>query len=360
MSDAAVQCNGLTKRYGDTAAVDAFDLDLKQGLLLALLGPSGCGKTTALRVIAGFERPDAGSVEIGGRLVAGPGKNVPPEKRRVGMVFQDYALFPHLTVGKNVAFGIPRGPDRKTSAATVLAMVGLAGLETRMPHELSGGQQQRVALARALAPNPDVILLDEPFSNLDAALRAQVRAEVKEILRAAGTTAIFVTHDQEEALFMGDLVAVMNAGRVEQVDEPQVLFHTPRSRFAAEFLGQADFLPATISDAGLTTEIGTVPSTNGHAVGQRGDVMMRPDDVTLARAETGPGRIAQVFFRGIHTMYQVALPSGQMVHALQHHHAVVLEPGEAVEVRLEPGHPLVFFPQDVSSSHGGGDPRDSA
>lgn len=350
MNEIAVRCVDLRKSYGPIAALNQFDLALERGGLLALLGPSGCGKTTALRLTAGFERPDEGTVEIGGRLVAGPSTDVPPEKRRVGMVFQDHALFPHLTVAGNVAFGLPRGRKRKARTEAVLSLVGLTGLESRLPHELSGGQQQRVALARALAPEPEVLLLDEPFANLDAGLRAQVRSEVKQILRAAGTTALFVTHDQEEALFMGDQVAVMNAGRVAQVDTPEELFHAPRSRFAAEFLGLADFLPATATEDGLATEIGSAPSLNGVRAGSQGEVMVRPDDVAISPSPEGRGRIVGGTFQGGHILYEVALPSGSKVHVLEPHTSAHPQ-GAAVEVRLEPGHPLVFFPDDKGSNN---------
>ena len=343
MTQTAIRCDGLRKEFGATRAVDGFDLVVEQGRLLALLGPSGCGKTTALRLIAGFEWPDAGTVEIGGRLVAGPGADIPPEKRRVGIVFQDYALFPHLTVEKNVSFGLPRGRERRARTVEVLALVGLTGLESRLPHELSGGQQQRVALARALAPEPEVLLLDEPFSNLDAGLRAQVRAEVKQILVASGTTTVFVTHDQEEALFLGDVVAVMNAGRVEQAGTPQELFHAPKSRFTAEFMGLADFLPATATSEGLVTEIGVAPSLNGIAAGSSVDVMVRPDDVAIIPAPDGTGRIGNATFQGAHVLYQVLLPSGRTLHALQPHTSAYA-PGTKVAVTLAPGHALVSFP----------------
>ena len=230
-----IRARGLTKAFGDVVALDNFSLDVWEGSLLTLLGPSGCGKTTALRVLAGFEQA-AGSVEIRGRLVLAPDVFVPPEKRRVGMVFQDYALFPHMSVAANVAYGLDRGADKKR-VSDVLDLVGLTPLADRMPNELSGGQQQRVALARAIAPEPDVILLDEPFSNLDAALRDRVRREMKSILAEAGTTAVLVTHDQEEALATSDLVAVMYRGRVVQVDSPAELYTRPSDPWIAEFLG---------------------------------------------------------------------------------------------------------------------------
>ena len=227
-----IRARGLTKTYGDVKALDSFSLDVWEGSLLTLLGPSGCGKTTALRVIAGFE-PAGGTVDIRGRQVLGPDLFVPPEKRRVGMVFQDYALFPHMSVAANVSYGLDGADVSRT--ADVLRLVGLGGLDDRMPHELSGGQQQRVALARALAPNPDVILLDEPFSNLDANLRDRVRRELKAILTEARTTAVLVTHDQEEALATSDLVAVMYQGRVVQVDSPAELYTKPSDPWVAEF-----------------------------------------------------------------------------------------------------------------------------
>ena len=214
---AAVRVRGLRRAFGDVVAVDDVDLDVRPGEMLTVLGPSGCGKTTVLRLIAGLDRPDAGTIEIGGRRVAGPGASIPPERRRVGMVFQDVALFPHLSVRDNIGYGLRRDPDRAVRIGELLELIDLPDAGDRMPHQLSGGMQQRVAVARALAPRPDVVLLDEPFSSLDAALRTQLRGDVREILRAAGTAAVFVTHDQDEALTLGDRMAVMVRGHVEQV-----------------------------------------------------------------------------------------------------------------------------------------------
>lgn len=344
MSHIVVRCVGLSKSFASTRAVDSLDLIARQGETLALLGPSGCGKTTTLRLIAGFEVPEAGRVEISGRLVVGPGVFLPPEQRRVGMVFQSYALFPHLTVAENVTYGLNRTQARASRAREVLALVGLSGFESRMPHELSGGQQQRVALARALAPQPEMLLLDEPFSNLDAGRRVQVRQEVREILKASGTTALFVTHDQEEALFMGDRVGILNAGHLEQVGTPQEVFGVPATRFVAEFLGIPDFLPAWVTLQGLETELGLaqpqvkVPLPLGTQV----DVLVRPDDLTLHLDPKGEARIVRSIFRGMDYLYHVALPSGREVRCLGPHTTRYFL-DTSVRVELTPGHPLNWY-----------------
>ena len=295
---AALDCAGLRKSFGDVAAVRDVSLDVRPGEILALLGPSGCGKTTTLRLIAGFERADAGVVRIGGHSVVGERLSLPPEARRVGMVFQDYALFPHLTVGANVQYGLdtPRQAPRDAASglrATLtrltrryvpfapapadarvreaLALVSLAEMADRYPHELSGGEAQRVALARAMAPRPDLILLDEPFSNLDTRLRAAVRAEVRAILKRAGAAAVFVTHDQEEAFSLADRVAVMWEGRVAQVGTPSEIYRRPATRAVAAFVGDADFLPGRLAGGVVTTELGGVATIGeGGPGGRRG------------------------------------------------------------------------------------------
>ena len=281
MAQPTVLCKNLKKSFNGQPVVEDVSFAVAPGQILALLGPSGCGKTTTLRLMAGFEELDDGSVEIEGRLVAGPRRHMPPEKRRAGMVFQDYAIFPHLSVAANIGFGLPRSADKERRIQDTLALVGLSGLGQRMPHELSGGQQQRVALARALAPQPAVLLLDEPFSNLDAALRAAVRQEVRELLKESGTTAVFVTHDQEEALFLGDEIAVMNNGRLEQVGPAATVFHQPRTRFVAQFIGQTDFMPGVVGQQGVETPLGPLPRALPLASGSAVDVAVRPDDVQL-------------------------------------------------------------------------------
>lgn len=342
MSEFAVLCLGLIKAYGQVRAVQGLDLALSPGEILALLGPSGCGKTTTLRVIAGFEAPDDGQIVIDGRVVAWPGGGLAPESRRVGVVFQDYALFPHLTVAENVAYGL-NGSDHAGRVREVLRLVGLDGLERRLPYELSGGQQQRVALARALAPRPAVLLLDEPFSNLDAGRRVQMREEVRAILKAGAVTSIFVTHDQEEALFMGDRVAVQNAGRVEQVGTPDEVFGTPATRFVAEFMGPTDFLPGEVTSDGVSTEIGLLRQPVGLPVGSRVDVAMRADDILVAPDAAGPGRVEGRLYKGTVNVYRVRLPSGRAVHSLQAH-TLLLPLDTPVCVRVEPGHALACYP----------------
>ena len=287
----ALRTLALTKRFDDVVAVDGVDLAVAEGEFLGVLGPSGCGKTTLLRLVAGFERPDAGGVEIDGGAVAGPRRNVPPERRRIGMVFQESALFPHLDVAANIGFGLPRR-HRDERIAELVALVGLAGLQRRMPHELSGGQQQRVAVARALAPDPALVLLDEPFSSLDATLRAQLRGEVRDILRAAGATAVFVTHDQSEALEISDRVAVMRAGRIEQVSTPDQLYLRPVNRFVAGFVGEANLLPGEVRHGEVQTLVGRFRAGNGELPdGLRAEVLLRPEQVHMlpvARLSTAP------------------------------------------------------------------------
>ena len=345
-----MECAGLTKRFGEVDAINGVGLAVHQGKVLALLGPSGCGKTTTLRIIAGFDQPDAGTISIGGRAVFLPGQAIPPEKRRVGMVFQDGALFPHLTVEQNVAFGLPNGSGRNDRVREVLDLVDLGTLGHRMPHELSGGQQQRVALARALAPRPEVLLLDEPFSNLDPGLRQQVRRDTLEILRATGATVIFVTHDQEEALFMGDVLAIMNRGRIEQMGSPEGIFHSPATRFVAQFIGLADFIPAWREEDRLVTDVGSMgwplPApelgyTNGGS-GHRLEVMVRPDCLHCYPSQEGQGRIIAKEFQGAFYLYQVSLPSGITVRCLLPH-TVEYSVGTMVAVALRQGHSLRAF-----------------
>ena len=289
--------------------MDHFSLDVWEGGVVTLLGPSGCGKTTALRVIAGFES-GSGSIEIHGRTVLDATTFVPPEKRNVGMVFQDYALFPHMTVGSNVGYGLPRG-DRTRRAGEVLELVGLTGLENRMPNELSGGQQQRVALARALAPEPEVILLDEPFSNLDASLRDRVRRELRSILTEARTTAVFVTHDQEEALATSDIVAVMKEGRILQADTPAELYSNPTDPWVAEFLGDADVIESVARNGRVDTPVGGFDTDLDGKV----SVIIRPENIQISLGETPNAVVAGSEFFGHDQLVTLALTGGTRVRA---------------------------------------------
>ena len=329
----AIRCRNLAKRFGETVAVEAFNLDVWKGSLVGLLGPSGCGKTTVLRLIAGFEQPDSGSIEVGGEMVVGE-TFVPPEQRNVGMVFQDYALFPHMTVARNIGYGLADAAGDRVGE--VIDVVGMNGLEDRFPHELSGGQQQRVALARALAPRPEVILLDEPFSNLDATLRDRVRREVREILVDSDTTAVIVTHDQEEALSMSDVVAVMNEGRVLQAGTPHQLYTEPIDRWVAGFVGEADFLEGVASDGVVKTEVGSFPADGD---GQK-EVMIRPEEVELTIDADGLGEIVAQEFYGHDQLLWVRLPSGRLLRA-RTAPTPLLKVGERVAVQITNDQPFV-------------------
>ena len=342
----ALRLSGLSKSFGDVAAVAEVSLNVPRGEILCLLGPSGCGKTTTLRLIAGFDAPDAGTIHIDEKLVSGPVVNHAPEKRRVGMVFQEGALFPHLTVAQNVAFGLPRAKQRSAMAAEALRLVNLEGYDKRYPHQLSGGQQQRVALARALAPSPDLILMDEPFSSLDAGLRGQLRAEVRGILKEREATVVWVTHDQEEAMQLADRVAVMNEGRIEQFGTPEEVFHNPDTKFAAEFFGTADFLPAWQEGDYLVSEVGRTAWPSFWPSPWPGDrelrVMVRPDCVDIAPDENGNGLVVSKDFLGAFHIYTVELPSGNRVRVMMSH-IVHIDPGTRVAVSPREGHRLLPF-----------------
>ena len=304
--------------YGSVVAVDGVDLDVRRSELLAVLGPSGCGKTTLLRLVAGFEQPDAGSISVDGRVVAeattafghAARRFVPPERRRVGIVVQDHALFPHLTVAANVAYGLTgrrRDPERAKRVAEVLDLVGLSHLGERYPGELSGGQQQRVAIARALAPRPGVVLLDEPFANLDAALRARIRSEVAEILRTAGATVVLVTHDQEEALSLADRVAVMDAGRVVQVGHPAEVYRRPATAFVARFVGDAALVAGTCDGTAVETPLGRLPVVADTAPTGPAVAVVRPEAVRLTPAPEGPARVVAATYFGHDQLVEVSI-----------------------------------------------------
>ena len=327
----ALRCRGLHKRFGAEPIVRDVSFSVAAGDILALVGPSGCGKTTLLRLIAGFERLDGGVIEVDGQVVAGDAAHTAPERRRVGMVFQDYAIFPHLSVGQNVGFALGKSQAARTRVAELLDFVGLPGRANAMPHELSGGEQQRVSLARALSTEPAVLLLDEPFSNLDAARRSEVRGEVRTLLKSGGTTAVFVTHDQEEALFLGDRVGVMRAGQLEQIDTPEAIFQRPQTRFVADFLGHTAFVPGTTTAEGINSPLGLIARHPGLPDAASVEIAVRPDDVTFTPDPDGAARVLSRQFTGMAYIYRLALPNGVVVPSWQPHEVSVVE-GTAVAV----------------------------
>ena len=337
-------------RYGTQTVVHGASLHVRKGGFVSLLGPSGCGKTTILRAIAGFEPVQRGEIRLRDETVSQPGRSVPPERRRIGMVFQDYTLFPHLNVVDNIAFGL-RGLDaatRKRTAASMLDLVGLPGYGPRYPHELSGGQQQRVALARAIAPGPDLLLMDEPFSSLDTDMRERLSIEVRQILEERGVTGILVTHDQFEAFASSEQVGVMHEGRILQWDSPYNLYHEPSSRFVADFIGQGRFLRGTLlAPNAFETEVGLIRGDRayGWPRGTPVDMLVRPDDV-IPDGNSGALRceVVNKAFKGAEILYTLRLPTGSNLLSLfpsHHEHQV----GETVGVRLAPRH-LVLFRAD--------------
>lgn len=349
-----LQLDGVAKEYGPQTAVRDLSLSVYDGELVTLLGPSGCGKTTTLRLLAGLTTPTAGTVYLGGEAVADGRRFVAPEDRDVGIVFQEFALFPHLTVAENVGFGLTDldQDERDTRIEELLELVDLPGYGGRAPGNLSGGERQRVALARALAPEPAVLLLDEPFSNLDVRLRVEMREEVQSILKEAGVTAISVTHDQEEALSISDRVAVMHNGHIEQVGNPTQVFQHPESRFVASFLGQASFLSGYVWEDHVETGLGPLPleriaPTLQSYEGARIDVLVRPDDVRAMPADPrdAEARIVHRQYSGPSFVYRVELETGDVLHCM-HNHAEEFEVGQAVDVRLVADHPLAWYPAE--------------
>jgi len=313
-----ISVSNVDVSFGDTKALSDLTFDVPTGSLLALVGPSGCGKTTALRVIAGFQGVDNGSVTIRDREVLGPGVNVAPEKRNVGMVFQDYALFPHISVAENVGYGVS-GSGRVGRTVELLDLVGLTGYGDRFPHELSGGEQQRVALARALAPQPDVVLLDEPFSNLDAPQREKMRRELKKTIRSAGVTAVLVTHDQAEALAIADVVAVMCQGSIRQVGRPDEVYRSPVDAWVAGFLGDALLMSGTVNGGTITTPVGPVDTDLDE--GSPATVMIRPEWLSPSAVDedqtTGEhGKVVDTEFYGHDQRVEIELVGGRRVEAL--------------------------------------------
>jgi iron(III) transport system ATP-binding protein len=340
----------LTKRYGDVAAVEGLSLDVKPGELVALLGPSGCGKTTTLRLVAGFLQPEAGEIWVGERCLSSPSTVVPPERRRMAMIFQSYALWPHMTVAQNVAYGLRFKPgmaraDRDRRVAEMLRVVQLAGYEPRYPGELSGGQQQRVAVARALVVEPEILLLDEPLSNLDANLREEMRFEIRRLHEAFGITTLYVTHDQAEAMVISDRVAVINRGRVEQAGTAEDLFRRPRTRFVAEFIGRTNLIDAVTAEPGIAVsgplrlrlasrEVAAAPVA----------VSIRPHEIELITtgrpAPSGvnvlAGTVRRVSYLGDAVDYQVEIPGTQVVLRVTTPPPVRVAVGDAVSLAIAP------------------------
>ncbi len=332
--------------YEGSRVIDNFSLHIGQGDLCCLLGSSGCGKTTVLRAIAGFEAVTSGTISLRGEVVSKEGYSLAPDKRHIGMVFQDYALFPHLDIRSNICFGLGRKSRREKMMISdeMLELVGMRQLSKRFPHELSGGQQQRVALARSLATEPDLILMDEPFSNLDVDLRERLGQDVREIFRHKNIATILVTHDQHEAFAFGDVIGIMNEGQILQWDTPYNLYHEPINRFVADFIGQGVFLDGKmLSPDTVETAIGTIKGDRAYPISPGSDVevLVRPDDVVPDHNSELSGKIVNKAFKGAETVYTLMLPTGDVVLSLfpsHHDHSV----GDHVHVKLAIQHLVLF------------------
>ncbi|MCB1956744.1 MAG: ABC transporter ATP-binding protein [Rhodocyclaceae bacterium] len=348
-----LELHDLTLAFGRHKVVEGLGFSLDQGRIGCLLGPSGCGKTTVLRAIAGFEPVVSGHIRLDGATVSDARHHRPPEQRRIGMVFQDYALFPHLTVARNIGFGLRGLPESEVRGrvTALLERIGLPDQGSKYPHELSGGQQQRVALARALAPKPALLLLDEPFSNLDVELRERLSTEVREIIKSSGTTAILVTHDQHEAFAVADEIGIMHEGRIQQWDSPYNLYHRPQNRFVADFIGQGVFLPGKVlNNRQVQMELGILDSKipvecgvgcQDCNLGCHVDVLLRPDDIVHDDASPMRAEVVSKAFRGADILYTLRLKSGARVLSLvpsHHNHAL----GEPIGIRLDVDHVVAF------------------
>jgi iron(III) transport system ATP-binding protein len=346
--DRLLEIDHVTHRYGENVVVRDVSFALARGTIGCLLGPSGCGKTTLLRGIAGFEPVSAGEIRISGVTVSTPNYNLTPERRRVGMVFQDYALFPHLTCARNVGFGLRHlsRADRRRRVAAMLDTVGLSHAASLYPAELSGGQQQRVALARALAPNPELLLLDEPFSNLDVELRERLCSEVRDILKRNNSTAVIVTHDHHEAFAIADEIGIIAGGALQQWSSPYDLYHEPANRFVADFVGQGTLLPGRVlSPIRLEVELGILDGQYDYEPGAAVDVLLRPDDIVHDDDSPRVAEVVAKAFRGADFLYTLRLPSGKTVLSLvpsHHDHPI----GSLIGIRLRVDH-VIVFPADA-------------
>lgn len=335
--------------YGDTQIINKVSFTLMAGQIGCLLGPSGCGKSTLLRAIAGFEMLKQGSIEMDGKTLSSVDHQISPEARQIGMVFQDIALFPHLTIAENVAFGIQHWSkvDREERVTYLLELIGLSGFEERYPHSLSGGQQQRVALARAMAPKPKLLLMDEPFSGLDAKLREELVPDIRAILKQEDMSAILVTHDQLEAFAMADLVAVMYRGAIHQYGSAYQIYHRPETRFVASFIGHGDFLASIVcGNTCVKSDLGEIVghSDHGFQPGDQVDLLVRPDDILHDDSSDFTGLIVSKWFRGSHFLYRVKLPSNKVVYCFassHHNHSI----GQEIGLSIHLDH-LVLFPKE--------------
>lgn len=348
MTDPVIRCVGITKTFGDFVAVHDVSFNVSPGEIVSILGSSGCGKTTVLRLIAGLEAPDAGQILIRGEVASTPQRQTPPDKRGIGMVVQEYALFPHMTVRQNISFGLNNLSDEEQTSRVeeVMSLVRLENLEDRYPHELSGGQQQRIALARTMAPRPFAVLLDEPFSNIDAGMRSEVRREVETILRANNTAAVLVTHDRDEAFAIADRVAIMSSGALEQVDAPEAVYHLPVNRRVAQMTGTCDFMNGTArTDGTVETEAGVLAyDTNSADIkpGSKVELVIHPDDFGVEANDSGAMVVESREFRGDETVLLVALPSGATIKCRQESYCAIT-PGQRLDLVLHRPGPFAAF-----------------